>query len=183
MAEQLQTAFVNMEPCGTGSFTVELPTYIDYDFDSWPMLDHLSCLYRTPRPIHDDMRPFFLSYHRKNINYGSYFWYCDHHQFIKKGLFDLAKQSDSLQYGIAAFSALIYSDQFDNSMRKFTFFFYAKGIQGLQQVINIDSMDSEVSLYTTIATILALASVEARPCTKRSDNSELLPMWPNLFDM
>ena len=129
------------------------------------MLDHLPCLYRTPRSIHDDMIPFFLSYHRQNITYGRYFWYCDHHRFIKKGLFDLAKQSDSLRYAIAAFSALIYSIQVDHYMKKFTFHFYAKAIQALQNVINADSMDSQTSVYTTVATILELASVEACPCT------------------
>jgi Fungal specific transcription factor domain len=166
IAEQLRTAFVNIEPYWPELSTVELPTNIYYGSDSWPMLDHLPCLYRTPRPIHDDLLPFFLSYHRENINYGRYFWYCDHHRFIKESLFDLAKQSNLLQYAIAAFSALIYSNQADYHMRKFTFLFYAKAIQELQQVINTDSMDSEASVYTTVATILVLASVEARPCTK-----------------
>ena len=164
--EQLQTVFVNIEPTTTGLSTVEFPTNIYSRSDSWPMLGHFPCLYKTPRSIHDDLIPFFLSYHRQNINYGRYFWYCDHHRFIKEGLLDLAKQSDSLQYAIAAFSALIYSIQVDHRMKKFTFLFYAKAIQELQQVINTDSMDSEASVYTTAATILELASIEARPCTK-----------------
>jgi len=165
-AEPLQTAFVKIGPCRTGLSTVEFPTNIYYGADSWPTLDHLVCLYRTPRAIHDELIPFFLSYHRQNIDYGRYFWYCDHHRFIKESLFDLAKQSDSLQYAIAAFSALIYSIQVDHCMKKFAFVFYAKAIQQLQQIINTDSMDSEASVYTTVATILELASVEARPYAK-----------------
>ena len=136
-----------------------------------------------PRTIHDDLIPFFLSYHRQNINYGRYFWYCDHHRFIKEGLLDLAKQSDSLQYAIAAFSALIYSIQVDHHMKKFTFVFYSKAIQELQQVIDTDSVDSESSIYTTVATILELASVEVHPCTKSLMISGLLPIWSNVFDM
>ena len=146
--------------------TVQPPSNIFYDSDSSPILDHLSCQYRQPHPLCDDLIPFFLSYHQQNINYGCYFWYCDHHRFIKEHLFDLAKQSDSLQYAIAAFSSLIYSIQVDRQMEKFTFLFYAKAIQKLQQVIDTDSMDSEASVYTIVATILELASVEVSPCTK-----------------
>jgi hypothetical protein len=151
----------------TMSSIVQFPTYIRYDSDSPPpTLDYLSCQYRKPHTLREDLIPFFLSYHQQNINYGCYFWYCDHHRFIKEHLLDLAKQSDSLQYAIAAFSSLIYSIQVDRQMKKFTFFFYAKAIEKLQQVIDTDSMDSEASLYTTIATILELASVEACPCIK-----------------
>jgi hypothetical protein len=150
----------------TELFTVEFPTNNYYDSDSRPMLDHLSCQYRKPPAIGDDLIPFFLSYHKQNIDYGRYFWFCDHHRFIKERLLDLAKQSDSLQYAIAAFSSLIYSIQVDRHMKTFAFRFYAKAIQKLQQVIDADSMDSEASIYTTVATILELASVEARPCTK-----------------
>lgn len=162
--EHLPTSFVNIEPTMTGLF--EFPADIYSCSDTWPMLDHLPCLYKTPRTIHDDMIPFLLSYHRRNITYGRYFWYGDHHRFIKKGLFDLAKQSDSLRYAIAAFSALIYSIQVDNQMKKLTFHFYAKAIQVLQQVINTNSVDSQDSVYTTVATILELASVEVRPYIK-----------------
>ena len=159
IAEQLQTTFVDMNYFMTGSSTAEFPINIYYDSNS-------SCLYKSPRLLHDDLMPFFLSYHRENINYGHYFWYYDHHRFIKKDLLDLAKQSNSLQYAIAAFSALIYSNQVDYHMKKLTFIFYSKAIQDLQQVINTDSIDSEASIYTTIATILELASIEVYPCPK-----------------
>lgn len=134
--------------------------------DSLVMLQHLPCLHTTPRPHYDDLIPFFLSYHQQNINYGRYFWHCDHYRFIKEGLLDLAKQSFSLQYAIAAFSALIYSIQVGQHTKKFAFFFYGKAIQELQQIINTYSMDSEASVHTTVATILELASVEVRPCNK-----------------
>lgn len=180
--EKLQTTFVNIEPCWIGLSTPEFPN-IYYGPNSSPSLDHSPCLYKTPRPAHDDLIPFFLSYHQRCINYGSYFWYYDHHRFIEKGLFDLAKQSDSLRYAVAAFSALIYSIQVDHHMKKFTFIFYAKAIQELQQAINNDSMDSDDSVYTIVATILELASVEACPCAKMSNDSGLLLMWSNVFDM
>jgi hypothetical protein len=166
IAEQLDSDFINMDYFMTGSPTPEFPSSIYYDSDSWPMPDHSPCLYESPRIIHDDLVPFFLSYHRQNINYGRYFWYCDHHQFIKEGLLDLAKQSNSLQYAIAAFAALIYSNQVDHHMKKLTFVYYSKAIQELQPVINNDLINSESSVFTTIATILELASVEVRPCTK-----------------
>jgi hypothetical protein len=128
IAEQSQTTFVNMENFTTGPSAAEFPINIYYDPDSWPMLDHASSLYKPPPLIHDDLVPFFLLYHRENINYGRYFWYCDHHRFIKEGLLDLAKQSNSLQYAIAAFSALIYSNHVDHHMKKLTFIFYSKAI-------------------------------------------------------
>jgi hypothetical protein len=106
--------------------------------------------------------PFFLSYHKENITYGRYFWYLDPHEFIRNELVALSKQSEPLQYAIAAFSALIYSIQHDVRMKRFTFLFYAKAIQGLQQVINSDSMASEAAVYTTVAIILELASVDVR---------------------
>ena len=115
-------------------------------------------------------------YHQQNIDYGRYFWFHDPHRFIKESLFDMAKESDSLQYAIAAFSALVYSFQVDRHMKQFTFFFYAKAMQKLQQVINTDSMDSENSIYTTLATILELSSVEAHSLCKVSNDSALLLM-------
>lgn len=152
IAARFQAAFVNTAPWLS---TFDIPITPDLS----PKLSYLP-LFRTPRPIHDDLIPFFLSYHRQNINYGRYFWYSDPQRFIKEGLLDLAKESESLQYAIAAFSALIYSIQRDQRMKKFTFLFYAKAIQELQQVINNNSIDSEASLYTTVATILELASIE-----------------------
>jgi len=73
----------------------------------------------------------------------------------------LVKISDPLRYAVAAFSALIYSIQLDHHMKKYTFIFYAKAIQELQRVIDSDTTDSETSIYTTVATILELASIEA----------------------
>jgi len=127
--------------------------------------DHLPVLYRTPQPLNDDLMPFFLLYHQQNINYGRYFWNWDHNRFIKEGLFDLARQSVSLQYAIVAFSALIYSIQCEPRMKRFTFLFYAKALQELQKAIGDDSIGSEVSVHTSVATILELASIEANPCT------------------
>lgn len=127
------------------------------------MINHVPSLYKTPRPIDDNLMLLLLSYHRQNISYGRYFWFWDHYRFIREGLFELAKQSDSLQYAIAAFSALIYSIQVDHNMKQFTFLFYSKAIKELQHVINTDSIDSEAVLYATMATILELASIEARP--------------------
>jgi len=152
---QCQSDFVNTPPARS---TVELPTNIYAALDSSPKLNHLP-LFRTPRPIDDDLVPFFLSYHRQHINYGHYFWYCDPLGFINEGLLDLATQSESLQYAIASFSALIYSIQLDQSMKRFTFLFYAKAIGKLRQVVNTDSIE----IYTTVATILELASIEVRP--------------------
>lgn len=167
-AQQFQTTFVNIQipkkvPV---SSTIYFPTNIYYGFDASPMLHNLPCLYKKPDLVHDDLMPFFLSYHRRHIDYGRYFWYSDYHRFIKESLLDLAKQSDSLQYAIAAFSALIYSIQVNHHVKQYTFHFYTKAIQGVQQVINTKSIESESSLYTTVATILELASVEAHPRTK-----------------
>ena len=149
---QIQPDFVDAPP---GLSTVELPRNISAAFDSSPKINHLP-LFRTPHPIDDDLVPFFLSYHRQSINYGHYFWYCDPHRFINDGLLDLARQSESLQYAIAAFSALIYSIHLDKRMKRFTFLFYAKAIGKLRQVVNTDSIE----IYTTVATILELASIE-----------------------
>ena len=150
---QFQPALVNMPPWLS---TVELPTNIYHPFES--KINPLP-LFRSPSSIHDDWIPVFFSYHRQNINYGRYFWYCDPFRFINDGLLDLATHSESLKYAIAAFSALIYSIQLDQRMKRFTFHFYAKAIQELQKVINTDSIE----IYTTVATILELASIEVHP--------------------
>jgi hypothetical protein len=159
IAEQFQAAFVNTPPwLRTDVFTTGV-----YDSAGSPSRSTHLPLFRTPCPIQDDLIPFFLSYHKKNINYGRYFWYLDPHQFIRDELVELSKQSQPLQYAIAAFSALIYSIQHDVRMKRFTFLFYAQAIHGLQEVINSDSMASEKAVYTTVAIILELASVEVRP--------------------
>ena len=183
MAKRFHDAFVNAEHRWAESSTFEFPIEFIRLADSPPIGNHLPRLFGTPRPIRDDLIPFFLSYHQQNINYGRYFWYCDHYQFIKEGLLDLAKLSDPLQYAIAAFSALIYSIQHDHRMKRFTFLFYAKALQKLQQVLDSDAADSEISIYTTVATILELASIEACPCRKLSNNRGLLPTWTNVFNM
>jgi hypothetical protein len=158
ITERFQSAFFNTPP--------RIPTYEIpkgfYDRAGSSLRSPRLPLFRTPRPIHDDLIPFFLSYHKENINYGRYFWYLDPHEFIRNELVELSKQSEPLQYAIAAFSALIYSIQHDVRMKRFTFLFYAKAIQGLQQVINSDSMTSEAAVYTTVAIILELASVDVR---------------------
>jgi len=182
IAGRFQAAFVNtppwLQPC-------ELPTNIYEGLNASPGTSPFP-LFRTPRPIQDDLIPFFLSYHRQNINYGRYFWYSDPHQFIKESLLDLTKQSESLQYAVAAFSALIYSIQVDQRMKRFTFLFYSKAIQELQQVINSSSINSEASMYTTVATILELASIEVRYITRGKKSlmiSALSLMSSNAFDM
>ena len=163
--EQLNTTFASIQPRRLS--TVEFSAHIYKNFKSWPMLDQLSRLRGTSHFAHDDLVPFFLSYHRQNINNGHYFWYWDHYRFFKDGLLELSNQSDPLRYAIAAFSALIYSFKVDHQMKTFTFFFYAKALQQLQEVINTVSMDSEASVYTTVATILELACIEVCPCIKR----------------
>jgi hypothetical protein len=156
ITERFQASFANIPPWVS---TYEFPPSIYDGAGSSPRLNQ-SPLFRTPRPIRDDLIPFFLSYHRQNIDYGRYFWFCDPHRFIKESLLELTKQSEPLRYAVAAFSALIYSIQLDRRMKRFTFLFYAKAIQELQQVINFDSMDSMASIHTTVATILELASIE-----------------------
>jgi len=183
IAGQFYDAFINAEPHWTELSTFDFPINFSHLSDSQPFNNHPPRLFGTPRPVRDDLIPFFLSYHIQNINYGRYFWYCDHYRFIKEGLFDLAKSSDPLRYAIAAFSALIYSIQLDHRMKRFTFFFYAKAIQELQHVIDNETTDSEMSIYTTVATILELASIEARPYRQLSNNRGLLPMWTNVFDI
>ena len=161
--EQPQTAFTHIQPPATGSSTVKVPTNVYYGSDSWRTLNHSPSLYKTPRPVDDNLIMLFLSYHRQNISYGRYFWFWDHHRFIREGLLELAEQSTSLQYAIGAFSALIYSIQVDHNMKQFTFLFYAKAIKELQHAINTDLMNSEAAVYKTVATILELASVEVHP--------------------
>jgi hypothetical protein len=160
IAEQFQAAF--LQNARHWLPTDEFPTGV-YDSESWSSRSTHLPLFRTPRPIHDDLIPFFLSYHKKNINYGRYFWFLDPYQFIRDELVELSMQSEPLQCAIAAFSALVYSAQHDVRMKRFTFLFYAKAIHGLQQIINSDSMASETAVYTTVAIILELASVEVRP--------------------
>jgi hypothetical protein len=138
------------------------------ELDSSAMNDHLPCLYRAPHSVHEDLIPFFLSYHQQHINYGRYFWYSDYHGFIKESLLDLAKQSDSLKYAVVAFSALIYSIQVNHHVKQYAFHFYAKTIRELQHVINTDSMKSVLSLHTTVATILELASIEVQHIPSQS---------------
>ena len=147
ISQQFHTAFIN----------------IQFRKKGLSIVDHFPCLYKTPHPVHEDVIPFFLSYHQENIDYGWYFWPSDYHGFIKERLLELAKQSDALKYAVAAFSALVYSIQVNHHVKQYVFHFYAKTIQQLQQVINTDSVGSEVSLYTTVATILELASIEV--CT------------------
>lgn len=124
---------------------------------------HLASIQKRPSVILDDMIQFFLSFHRENINRGRYLWYYDYNQFIRKGLLDLAKQCDSLQYAIAAFSSLVYSLTVDRRGKQFAFLFYAKAVRQLQRMINTVSLDDEDSVHKTVATILELASVEVCP--------------------
>ena len=133
-----------------------------YGYDPSVFSVHLARIQKMPRLIADQFLPFFLSFHRESINHGRYSWYYDYHQFISKGLIDMAKRFDSLQYAIAAFSSLVYSITIDRHAKPFAFVFYTKAVRLLQQMINNVAMDDEDSMYGTVATILELASVEGR---------------------
>lgn len=131
-----------------------------YGYDPSVFSVHSAYIQKMPRLIPDQFLPFFLSFHQENINHGRYSWYYDYHQFISKGLIDMAKRFDSLQYALAAFSSLVYSVTIDRHAKPFAFVFYTKAVRLLQQMINAIAMNDVDSRYGTVATILELASVE-----------------------
>ena len=160
MVRRPLVAFVGIDPYTLAPSTTDFFPHFYYGYDPSSLSTYSMGLYKSPYLTDDDWVPFFLSFHREKISSGHYFWYSDYYGFCTNGLLRMAERSVPLQYAVAAFSALIYSVRVDSRAKEFAFICYAKAVRQLQQMINSVSMDSEDSVYSTLATILELASVE-----------------------
>lgn len=100
----------------------------------------------------------FLAFHHEFVIPSHYFWYHDSRGFCSLGLLNLASNSDSMRYAVAAYSALLYSVyKRDRKGREYAFLYYAQSVYCVQAFVNAPS---EQLTLPVLATILELTSFE-----------------------
>jgi hypothetical protein len=112
----------------------------------------------------------FLSFHHEFVIPSHYFWYHDNRGFCSRGLLDLASNSSSMRYAVAAYAALLYSVfKHDRKAREYAFLYYAQSMFCIKAFVNAPSKKLTLSV---LATILELTSFEVcYPLFVRSDKS------------
>jgi hypothetical protein len=99
-----------------------------------------------------------MSFHHEFVIPSHYFWYHDIRGFCRRGLLNLAGNSDSMRYAVAAYSALLYSVfKQDRKAREYAFLYYSQSIYCVQAFMKAPS---EISTLPLLATILELTSFE-----------------------
>ena len=100
----------------------------------------------------------FLAFHHKFVIPSHYFWWNDSRGLCSWGLLNLASNSDSMRYAVAAYSALLYSVFMrDRKAREYAFLYYAQSVYCVQAFVKAPS---EKPTLPVLATILELTSFE-----------------------
>ena len=146
-----------------------------------PLVD-ISLIVRCPTWDTDNHIGHFLAFHRASIVAGHYFWYFDFHQFCTTLLLEMAEQSISLRYAVAAFACLVYSVHADRNAKEFAFIYYAKAVHSLQSELNSASRNHKDQHFAILATALQLATVEVSSrLFGNADHSDSLLIRQNAF--
>ena len=115
---------------------------------------------RPPKALSDEKIPYFISYHREQISSGHYIWYHDAHKFCENGVLAVAEKSHIFRYAIAAFSAIVYSDQVHRLAKMYAFIYYEECLNQLRELLSVNAAKLQENLQEILATVLELASVE-----------------------
>lgn len=146
------------------------PTFSPYvslfEFDHQPrsseQQDQLSFLPRQPRSTRHFLVNYYLTYHHKFVNEFHYYSYFDYSRFFTESLFAMAEESDALTLGMAAMSALVYSQRLDPDIKPVSFALYSLALMELQRLINQPYLSpSEAQIATAAA--MQLSSFDVPP--------------------
>jgi hypothetical protein len=100
----------------------------------------------------------FLAFHNEFVISNHYFWCHDSRGFCSGGLLNLASNSDSMRYAVAAYSALLYSIfKRDRKAREYAFLYYSQSVYGVQAFVKAPSGKPTLPV---LATVLELTSFE-----------------------
>jgi len=146
------------------------PTFSPYvslfEFDHQPrsseQQDQLSFLPRQPRSTRHFLVNYYLTYHHKFVNEFHYYSYFDYSRFFTESLFAMAEESDALTLGMAAMSALVYSQRLDPDIKPVSFALYSLALMELQRLINQPYLSPSEGQIATAAA-MQLSSFDVPP--------------------
>jgi hypothetical protein len=112
----------------------------------------------------------FLAFHHEFVISNHYFWCHDPRGYCSRGFLNIANNSDSMRYAVAAYAALLFSVfKRDRKAREYAFLYYAQSVYCVQAFVNAPT---EKPTLPVLATILELTSFEVcYPLFVRSNNS------------
>ena len=145
-------------------------------------LNKIASVPRSPKSARHYTLEYYLNYHREAINEYHYYSYYDYRRLFTKGLFAMAEQSDVLQFGMAAMSALIYSRRLDSQVKPVAFGLYSLALRELQGLLDRNSLDMAES-QIAMASAMQLSSFDVQSSLSNTDCSVLLATILNAFDI
>lgn len=114
---------------------------------------HIVHIPRTPTPPSHSTVTWYLTYHRRTVNSWQYYTYYDYNQLHTKVLFAMAEGCEALKFGMAAFSALLYSIRYDPAVKTFAFWFYSRALQEMAMLIKkpyLDAVDTQMAIASAM---------------------------------
>ena len=133
------------------------------EMSSWEVNEIVS-IPRSPKSTRYYTIDYYLNYHREAINEYHYYSYYDYGRLFTKGLFAMAQQSDALQFGMAAMSALIYYHRLDTQVKPVAFGLYSLALRELQELLDKNSLNMAES-QIAMASAMQLSTFDVESCS------------------